>query len=195
VKKTTLYFILGISLAFLLGSSIEDGVTRTFSFDAHIIEEHFHTQEYWLGISGDQSGNDWAADTLNVFQAISGANDYGGDADDEAKVLGTADTPMIAGNITFDVRQILIEDVSVDTVWKLRIAWGTTTVGNAVAAGDYTEIMLQFDSTNPQQSAGIPISIRMPRLTAGSDQVWIEAWNATDNATIDFFVGIHEYDD
>jgi hypothetical protein len=34
----------------------------------------------------------------------------------------------------------------------------------------------------------------MPRGTCGTTKVWVQAWNATDNATIDFLVGLHEYE-
>ena len=46
--------------------------------------------------------------------------------------------------------------------------------------------------TNPQTGAGAPIDVRMPRIACGS-KVWVQAKNATDNATIDFFCGGHEY--
>ena len=40
---------------------------------------------------------------------------------------------------------------------------------------------------------GVPVSLRMPRLDSGVDKVWVQAKNATNDATIDFFVGVHEY--
>lgn len=156
-------------------------------------DEHFHNREIWFGISGDQSGNDWAADTLNVFQAISGNGIYGADANDEAKVLGTDDTPIISGQTRFDIRRLLLHDTSVDTVWKLRVVYGSDTLANNITAGQFTEMMVLFDSVNPQQSAGIPIDIIIPRLVAGTDKVWVQGRNATDNATLDFFVGVHGY--
>lgn len=67
------------------------------------IERHLHNRERWFGISGDQSGNDWAVEAgLNAFRAISGNGDFGSDANDEAKVLGTADTPAISGRTKHD---------------------------------------------------------------------------------------------
>jgi hypothetical protein len=41
------------------------------------------------------------------------------------------------------------------------------------------------------------MEIIMPRLYCGVDKVWIQHWNATNDATndatIEFFVGWHEY--
>lgn len=166
----------------------KDAETNSF-----FTEKHAHNRELWFGISGDQSGNDWAADTLNPFQAISGNGVYGIDLNDEAKVLGTDDTPIITGQKRFDIKRILLEDTSVDTIWKLRIVYGSDTLANNISAGRFVEMMALFDSTNPQQSAGTPIEFILPKLNAGVDKVWIEGRNATDNATIDFFVGVHGY--
>ena len=72
-------------------------------------DEHFHTRERWFGISGDQSGDDWAlAAGLTPFQAISGNGVFGADANDEAKVLGTDDTPAITNKQFFDMHRILV---------------------------------------------------------------------------------------
>jgi hypothetical protein len=128
------------------------------SRDAHVIEEHHHSRERWLGKHASPTGTDWADDVLTPFVAISGSNAYGADADDEAEVLGTDDTPIISGMTLF------------------------------------SEFMVQFDNVNPQLSAGIPVYVQMPRLRCGIDKVWIQAWNATDNSTISFTVGVHEYD-
>ncbi|KKN24531.1 hypothetical protein LCGC14_0893930 [marine sediment metagenome] len=155
-------------------------------------DQHFHNRERWFGISADQSGNDWAADTLNSFIAISGAGVYGADASDEAKVFGTDDTPIFTGNVEYDIRRILVADVSVNTVWKVRFVWGTGTMANAITAGQTTEEMFLFDATNPQLSAGVPVDVRIPRVAVGT-KLWMQARNATDNATIDFFVGAHGY--
>ena len=164
--------------------AIQDEVTE--------IEHHIHNKERWFGQSGDQSGNDWAADNLTPLDVISGDNAYGSDADDEAKVLGTADTPVIAGMTKFDLHRFLIVGVSQDSVYKFRIVWGTGTMADAITAGQTSEFMVKFDSVNPQQSAGIPFDVRMPRLDADT-KVWVQAWNATNDATASFFVGLHEY--
>jgi hypothetical protein len=152
---------------------------------------HVHNRERWRGVRVPQTATEWAADGLTAFQAISGAGAYGADPGDEAQVLGSADTPLIAGKTTFDLRQLFITDLSVATPYKLRLAWGTTTLADALAAGQFTEQIVAEFGGGPFASGG-PIDVLTPRLAAGT-QVWAQAWNATDNATIDFLVGVHEY--
>lgn len=152
---------------------------------------HVHNRERWRGILTPQTATNWASDVLTPFQAISGAGAYGADPGDEAQVLGAADTPLIAGKTIFDLRQLFITDLSAATPYKLRIAWGTGTLANAIAAGQFTEQIVAEFAGGPFASGG-PIDVLTPRLAAGT-QVWVQAWNATDNATLDFLVGVHEY--
>lgn len=156
-------------------------------------DEHFHNRERWLGLQDPQTATDWALNTLNAFVAVSGNNDYGGDPADEALVLGTDDTPVVAGNTRFDMHRIFITASSVNTWWKMRFIWGTGTMADAITAGQFSEVMFAQDNANPQQSVGTPFSIIMPRLEAGQDQVWAQAWNVGNNATVAFLVGLHEY--
>jgi hypothetical protein len=171
---------------------VPGGIKRLLE-QAYRSQQHVHSREYWFGISGDQSGNDWGDGTsLTPYRAISGNGDFGGDANDEAKVLGTDDTPILAGGLTVDVHRILVVGVSVDTEWRLRIVWGTGTMADAITANQVSALMVKFDSVNPQLSAGVPVDVRMPGFDVGY-KVWIQAQNATNNATIDFYVGVHEY--
>jgi hypothetical protein len=155
---------------------------------------HHHNRERWFGKAADQSGDDWAADRLVAYQAISGNGVYGADPGDEAKLLGRNDTPVLAGKTKFDLHRILLVNVSSSTEYKLRLAYGGGTLAEATAAGDYTELMVKFDPLAPAQSAGMPFNLQMPKLDA-STKVWCQCWNATDNATVDFYVGLHEYDE
>lgn len=169
------------------------GVSNSLAYRLEEIEKHHHSQERWFGKSADQSGNDWGVEGgLTSYQAISGSGDYGGDADDEAKILGTDDTPVSSGYAYFDMHHMLIVDVSQATPYILRVVWGTGTMADAITAGQYSTVAVEADPTNPQQSSGLPMPVMMPRVAAGS-KLWIQAQNATDNATIDFLIGIHEY--
>jgi hypothetical protein len=169
------------------------GTHDSLAYRVEEIERHFHNRERWFGKSADQSGTNWGTDTLTPFRAISGSGVYGEDANDEAKVVGSTDTPIFLNSKYMDMHRILVVGVSVDTHYKLRIIYGTGTMSEAISALQYTEVMVKFDATNPQQSAGIPIDIRVPRVSSGT-KYWVQAKNATDNATIDFFAGGHEYE-
>jgi hypothetical protein len=152
---------------------------------------HVHNRERWRGIRTPQTATEWAADVLASFRATSGADAYGGDAGDAAQVLGAADTPILAGKTLFDLRQLLVTGMSSGTPYKLRLVWGTGTMADAIIAGQFSEQTL-VGLVGGALVNGTPIPMLMPRLAAGT-QVWVQAWNATDNATIDFLVGIHEY--
>ncbi len=158
----------------------------------YLNEHHHHSKEYWFGKSLDQSGDDWAAERLTAYQAISGNDAYGSDPNDEAKVLGLLDTPIITGGQDFDFHRLLIVDVSVNTEWRIRIVWGTGTMADAISVNQMTVVMVKFDSVNPQLSVGVPVDAGMLPIPAGN-KVWVQAWNVTNNATIDFYVGVHEY--
>ncbi len=81
------------------------GTADSLAYKVDTLNRHNHSRERWFGISGNQSGNDWATDTLTPFVAISGADTYGTDhaggagAVDEAYVIGTDDMPGISGMV------------------------------------------------------------------------------------------------
>lgn len=169
------------------------GVSNSLCCRVGEIERHFHSRERWFGKLAVQTATDWADNTLTPYRAISGNNDYGSDPNDEALVLGTADTPAISGMTHYDVHHLEVIAASSTTVYKLRIVYGTGTMADAIAAGQYSTVMVKYDP-GIGDTSGTPIEIQMPRCAAGSMQVWVQAWNATNNATIDFFVGLHEYE-
>lgn len=161
-----------------------DSITREISE----VEQHVHNRERWFGKSADQSGNDWGVPGgLTVYRAISGNGVFGADANDEAKILGTADTPNRTGMVHFDLHRVMVSAVSNANDSVIRIIWGTGTMAAAETAGQYSDIMIT------QAKKGLPIPLIMPRVLVGN-QVWVRVKNATDNATFDFFVGLHEYD-
>lgn len=174
-------------------SIINDAMTRinklTYA-EAETLEFHFHNIERWYGKLAIQTATNWADHaSLAPYRAISGNNAFGSDANDEAKVLGSADTPFITGDKDFDIRRMQITATSNNDPWVLRMIWGTGTMADAEAAGQYTEI--GYMSAGGAQRAG-PIDMQIPRL-AKNTQIWVRAKNANDNGTIDFLVGVHEY--
>ncbi len=155
-------------------------------------EEHVHNRSRCFGKSGDQSGTDWAVEAdLTPFRAISGNNDFGGDANDEALLMGTSDTPVIPGKTKFDPGRIIVIATSSTTPWVLRLIYGSGTIGDAEAAGQYS--CRNFIKESNAGWTG-KLEISLPLLTCGVDKLWLKAKNATDNATIDFLLDEHEYD-
>jgi hypothetical protein len=179
--------------ALKIDGAATDGLTGTansLAYRVHEIERHFHSRERWFGKKAVQTATDWADDTLNPYVAISGNNAYGTDANDAALVFGTDDTPVIAGSAKFDLSQINVVNSNSTSPWKLRIIYGTGTMADAITAGQYSCTMVQVASAAGRMGT---TPVRMPRC-ANDTQVWVQAWNATDNATISFFVAMHEYD-
>lgn len=164
-----------------------NGVDTTAE-NAEIIEQHIHNAEKWFGKSADQSGNDWAEEaSLTPFRAISGASDFGADANDEAKIFGTDDLPDRAGTTHFCVRHLMMSAVSVGTDSVLRFIFGVGTMAASEALGQYTDMML----TDARK--GGPVGIVGHRIPSNLGvKVWIRLKNATDNAAADFFISLQE---
>ena len=154
-------------------------------------DEHFMNRERWFGKTAVQTATDWGTEaSLTPFQAISGNGVFGADGDDEAQVLGTDDTPVITDKQFFMLHKLLVLTVSAATVYILRIVYGTGTMADAESAGQYSDVGFIRESG---VGRGTPVTLKMPMLAAGT-KVWIRAKNATDNATIDFLIGLHEHD-
>ena len=167
------------------------GVVDSLSYRVMELERHFHSRERWFGISADQSGTDWAlAGTLAPFVVTSGDNTWGA----AAKILGTSDTPAIAGSVKYDPHRFLVTTVSVATIWKLQFIYGTGSAADAITADQYTDVYTGYDSANPTTLPRVPVDLHLDRLVCAADQLWCRGWNATNSATISIFVGIHEYE-
>ncbi len=165
------------------------GLLRQIEQEIYEIERHIHNHERWFGLAAAPTGTHWGdLATLTPYQAISGAGVFGADANDEALVLGVDDTPAIAGNTMYDFHRLMITSASNATDWILRIIHGTGTMADAEAAGNYSDVMIQ------EARKGAPVELLCERTICGVDKLWIRAMNAMNNATIDFFAGIHEYE-
>lgn len=171
------------------------GTSNSLAYKVHEIEKHFHGYGRWYGKSADQSGNGWALSVSTVgmptsFTCISGANTYGADANDEAKVWGTED--LWSGNVKFELHRILIRSSSIQTLWIIRVVHGSGTMADAVAAEQYSEFPMVVDPATGA-SVDVVVDIMMPRITLGTDKIWIQGKSATDNATLTFLIGGHGY--
>ena len=170
-----------------------NGLTSTSNSLAYRLGEldrHFHSRERWVGIHAAADATHWGGSTLTPFLVTSGLGAYGVDANDEALVLGTDDTPVIGTCTHFDINQIAVTLSDSTTVWKLRIIYGTGTMADAIAAFQFTETMVKVASQAGRLGTAL---IRMPRALAET-QVWVQGMNASDDGTLSFFVGFHEYE-
>jgi hypothetical protein len=164
-----------------------------------VVEEHLHHKVRWYGKKAVQTATEWCdGNTISSpYIATSGNNDWGTGGTDPAQLFGTADElielgpGLVSGD--FDLLHIIAN--TSDTTYKLRLVWGTGTLAEAITANQYSEIMYIRKSSD---------SVRIPRLIACPNipffigglpvQIWMVCWNATNDATISFFIGAHGYE-
>jgi hypothetical protein len=176
------------------------GASNSLAYRIHELERHFHGRERWFGKLAVQTATDWADNNIATpYIAISGNNAYGTDANDEALVVGTADTPAMTNlatglpNVKYDLHQLLLVGATSVSVYKLQLIYGSGAMADAIAAGQYSTMMCRVDEATTHWPM-VAHDVMMPRVTCGVDKVWVRAWNATNNATISFFAGWHEYE-
>jgi hypothetical protein len=154
------------------------------------VEHHLHGWEKWLGAAASPSGETHVADraTLTPFQIDAGNDTFGA----WVQILGSSDTPVETGMVKFDLHRVQLLDV--ETTLKetiIQIGFGATGAA-ALTANTYTEVMLRPESKANRGDA--PITVMMKRVSAGT-KCWARCWvNGTNTSTVDFVVGIHEYD-
>jgi len=146
-----------------------------------------YEREVWRGLKSAPSGTEWSEDREVPFVAISGNGVYGADANDEALVIGSADTPICVTKTKFCVSRINVTVASVGDTFKLRLIWGTGTMADAITACQTTEKCMVM----PNYGAGA-FYVHMPKVTKGT-KIWAQARCSNDNATISFLVGVTEY--
>ncbi len=155
-------------------------------------EKHIHNYERWFGISGDQSGNDWALESsLAPFVATSGAADFG----TAIKVLGTTDTPDQADMVKYDPHRIFVTDMNTNTLYILRFIFdcdGDEVANTAEGKGYYTDTPFIAPDTNVNRVGGVAVTIITKQVISGI-RLWAKVKNALTAKTLNFYIGIHEY--
>jgi hypothetical protein len=140
------------------------------------IETHLHSYERWLGLGGE---------TLTPFQIDSGNNDWGA----WVEVLAVGDTPVQTGKTYYDLHRLMVVDAEQTTIYRIQLAFGGDG-DSAVAVGNYTELM--YIAFTAAADSG-PIEVNTRRQIAGT-RCWARCWNASNTGTLDFYIGLHEYE-
>ena len=157
------------------------------------VEHHLHNRERWIGEHGARNleVDCGATGTMAVFQSTAGDDAWSATP---LCLIGTGDGPFITGMTKYDAHYIIITDVAVAADVKrhyCRLVYGTGTVGDAITAGQFTE----FRFTPERGKAHTPIPIICPRITYGTEKLWITHWvDGVTNPTMDFTIGVHEYE-
>ena len=168
------------------------GVHNSLAYRVQEIERHFHSHERWWGAVAVPDETNAIAATVTVpYAAASGNNTWGA----AIPLIGTADEPTDdAADAYFDLHRVFITSLDDETdSWRLRFIWGTGTSADAIAAGQWTEIMVESNAVPGNRAGGMPIDLQMPRIAAGT-KMWAQSWNDTNAEVCSFFIGVHGYE-
>jgi hypothetical protein len=170
-----------------------DGLSGTgdsIAYEVGEIERHHHNWERWFGVAAVPNGEIHVADSItdnpSAFQ-VNGGNDTWGAW---VQVLGSSDTPAMAGNTRYDLHQIDIMTVQRSNATHfIQVALGASGAA-ALAAGTYTEIVFRPQSV---QGRAAPIPLLARRQAVGT-KAWVRVLVKGQNTgTMDFYIGLHEY--
>lgn len=157
------------------------------------IETHLHSNERWFEKAAIPDGEIHVADRIGTvggngaFQIDAGNNAWGA----WIQVLGSSDTPADLGKVKFDVHRLEISAAERNAIYFIQMAAGETGAA-ALAAGNVTEFVIKPLSN--QIDSG-PIMVQSKRTEAGT-KIWVRCMcPGQDTGTLDFFPGIHEYDE
>lgn len=168
----------------------DSGALTHLTEEVEEICQHFHNIERWWGaVAAPDETNAIEANVNRPFQATSGANTWGA----AIPICGTADNPVLTGQVEFDAHRLLIVDIDSETdEWRLRIIWGDGTSADAITAGQWSEIPIIANAIPGNRAGGVPMPIRMLPVAIGT-KLWAQSWNDTLNEILQFTWGAHGY--
>lgn len=158
---------------------------------AYESENHVHSDEKWFGVAGTPSATHKGDRiTLNPasFQLDAGNDDWGA----WVQLLGTADTPVATGNTYYDIHRLILTAYEVNTaVYAIQFADGPSAgLAAKLAAEDMTDVLV---TTGTGIALSGPVDLQHDRIAAGQE-LWARALCKGQNtATINFYIGLHEY--
>jgi hypothetical protein len=165
------------------------GVSNSLAYRVAEIERHFHSAGRWFGKATTASGEDHVADRIGsnngAFQIDAGDNAWGA----WVQILGATDTPADTGKVYFDPHEIVITAAERTALYYIQIGRGASGAA-ALTAGTYTELALDLTD----RGGGAIVDVQTGRAPAGS-KLWARCMCPGQNtATLDFVMGLHEYE-
>ncbi len=158
--------------------AIQDTLSAIFAHQ----NEHDHGRHWLMSKKALQTGSS-KADSLALsfydFDLTASADSTYGTA---VQLLGSADTPVVSGFTFFDMHEVVITSVDSNALYKLRLAWGASSEAG-VAAGDYTDLWVWSDTTNPQNVSNSGLEVQIPSLAVGT-LLWASIANAAGGQTM-----------
>ena len=167
-----------------------NGTNNSLAYRVHEVERHLHSYERWFETAAVANGEIHVADPAGtgggVFQMDAGNVTWGA----WLQILGSSDTPAITGSVKFDPDQILVTAAERNVVYVVQIGFGASGAA-ALSAGTYTE--KPFIPAGGVVDSG-PMDVKSKRIAVGT-KAWVRCICPGQNtATLDFMIGIHEYE-
>ena len=155
------------------------------------IERHIHNLEKWFGLAaipvGETHRMDRMAGGIQRFQFVAGNDDFGA----WVQVIGSEDTPVIAGSTLFDTHRFLVTGTDSTNAFIFQVVSGESAdIAAKIAAGEYNSV--PYISASNNNDSGIE-DILGPRVPAG-EKVWVRvACIGASGSIISAYFGLHEY--
>jgi hypothetical protein len=157
------------------------------------IERHFHGWERWFCAAAVPNAEIHVADRIGATAAsktpftITSGNDTWGAW---LQILGSSDTPVIAGNVKYDLHRMMVLVANQVSPYFIQIAFGATGDG-AVTANTFSSIVIN-PASNTDRTEAFPF---MSRRQAVGTKGWARCWCVGSNAkTLTIMFGLHEYE-
>ena len=167
------------------------GISGSLSYEALESNRHVHHYSRAFGLAAAPAGETHRADEITSnpapFVVDAGNNDWG----DWLQLLGSSDTPVIAGVVKYDPHLISIVSAErANAIYLIQMAAGTSGAAG-LAAGTYSDKVF-----TPQSAAGRPAAMPMSlRTQSVGTKLWIRTLvRGQDTGTLGIYVEIHEYE-
>lgn len=170
------------------------GTADSLAYRVAELERHMHNWERWMckAAAGTESATHLAdrigatADSKVAFTLTSGIDTWGA----WVQILGSADTPVVAGMAKWDLHRILITTTNQVAIWFMQLAFGASGA-DALTANTFCSFV--YNPAGPTDKTA-PIDV-LTRRQANGTLAWARAWSVGANAkTISFMFGLHEYE-
>lgn len=169
-----------LSILQALNQSILDLTTK--------LEQHVDHYDHVLGLAATPDGELHRADhlTMTPFQSDAGDDQFGS----WLQIIGSDDTPHVAGKTLFELNRILIVDVEAQAdkaVHLIQIGFGASGSA-ALSSSDVTEIII-----TPERAGRQDIKTFDSKQQPSGTKVWLRHWiDGVNTGTMDFFIVIDE---
>ena len=166
------------------------GTHNSLAYRVHEIERHLHSYERWMELADTPAAETHRADAAGtgagIFQIDAGNDTWGA----WLQVLGSSDTPVIAGSAYFDLHSLVFVAAERNLPYVIQVAYGATGAA-ALTAESYTEAIFVPQSNVIDTG---PVVLHSRRAAAGT-KTWVRCMCPGQNtATLNFMIGLHEYE-